>query len=115
MLAGRVTLTCLLLTYSQLVDGRTCDGESHVIPFGVAHVSRTLNVTSDLSRFAAGYGRGNDVGLVVLSKTTSSRLIPVIDVPSALRATGKLAPSRPPVAAVPDWLMSPCQPLQTSV
>src|ERR1700674_1262578 len=106
MLAGRVTLICLLLTYSQLAGGMTCEGESHVMPFGVLHVSRTLNVTSDFSRFAAGYVRGNEAGFVVLSKTTSSRLIPEITVPSALRATGKFVPSRPPAPAVPDRPMS---------
>src|SRR6266852_9316375 len=115
MLVGRVILTCLVLTYSQLLGEITCDGESHVIPFGVVHVSRTLNVTCDLSRLAAGYVRGNELGLVVLSKTTSSRLIPVIEVPSAFLATGKLVPTRPPTPAVPEELISPCQPLQTIV
>src|SRR4051812_36778297 len=109
---GRFSWTCLFVRNCQLESSTCVDRASHVIPAGVTHVSRQLNVTFDLSWVDAGYDRFTVTGLFELSKTNSSRLIPMTGEPSAFFATGKRVPIVPPL---PDWAISPCQPLQTIV
>src|SRR6478752_4334971 len=89
---GRVNWTCLLEVKLQLAGSIAVDGESHVIPAGVTHVSRQLKVTCDLSWLAAGYERLSVSDVLVLSNTNSSRLMPVTGEPSPFFATGKLVP-----------------------
>src|ERR687886_243813 len=73
--------------------------------------SLTRRLPLEGSRAAVGQVSGMLVE-VVSSKTISSRLGPVIGLPSALVATGKSAPMRVPS---PLMAMSPCQPLHTTV